>query len=156
VEIDLDSLIPGSKYFRWKEVLWLDTWKVYAIPTDIQYLNMLQFVKKMDMVRKYLDTPMIITSGIRPPLYNKWNKPYGVGGSFMSLHMRAEAIDFYTKKIPAKKLREILEPVLEDFNIRMENLSWASWVHIDAYPPGKSGRFFTDKEKIPTDEGREY
>jgi hypothetical protein len=52
-------------------------------------------------------------------------------------------MDFYTKDIKSDTVRDLLEPVLDDFDIRLEKLSGASWVHIDDNIAGKSGRYFT-------------
>jgi len=141
--IDIDALIPGSKHFRWREVLWLRTWEVHIIPTDTQYLNMLSLIKAVENIRSILDVPMLVSSGIRPGIYNKWPKPHGVGGAFYSNHIRGKALDFYSIILTADRIREILLPHLESLGIRMENLPGSSWVHIDNHAPGRSGRFFT-------------
>lgn len=141
--INLDQLIPGSKYFRWHEALWLDTWKVHVFPTDIQYLNVLKSVKKYDQVREYLEQPMAPTSWVRPIIYNNWDKPFGVGGSRLSAHKRGNALDFIVEKIKPDRVRELLAPVLDDFDICMERLPNSNWVHIDCDPPRKNtGRYF--------------
>lgn len=141
--IDLDTLIPGSKYFRWKECLWLNTWGVHIIPTDLQYLNVIESVKTWDRVRQYLSQSMDPTSWVRPILYNDWPKPYGIKGSKLSGHKRGVALDFTVKRIKPDRVREILEPVLDDFNICMERLPGSNWVHIDTDPPRKNtGRYF--------------
>lgn len=137
LKIDKDELINGSKYFRWGEVLWLRQWGVHVIPSDDQYLGMLAFVKKMDYIRKYLGVAVIIKSGIRPHIYNQ-----KIGGSFYSAHRLGQAVDFYTKKISADRIREILLPILDDLNIRMEDLPGSNWVHIDNRDPGSSGKRF--------------
>ena len=137
MQLDLDELIPGCKYFRWKEVLWLNSWKVFVYPTDAQYLGMLEFAKRMDYVREYLGVPVIVTSGVRPHLYNQ-----KIGGSFYSAHRLGRAMDFHTKKIPADRVREILLPILGDIPVRMEDLPGSNWVHIDNRDPGKGNRFF--------------
>ena len=135
--IDLDQLIPGAKHFRWKEMLRCNRWKVHAFPTDIQYLNILKLIKAVEEVRHYLDEPMYVTSGLRPPLYNEM-----IGGARMSAHKIGMAMDFACKKIKADRIRELLEPVLDDFNIRMEKNKGSNWVHIDIREPGSSGRYF--------------
>jgi len=142
MKIDLDELIPGSKYFRWKEFLVCPKWGVCVFPTDIQFLNIIRFMPQVDKVRDYIDQPLVVTSGLRPPNYNRWKKPYGVGGALMSAHKLGRAIDLVCKKIPSKKLRELLVPVLDDFDLRLENLE-TPHIHLDNNEPGPSGRYFT-------------
>ena len=137
MEIDLDKLVPGAKYFRWKEILKCNQWGVHVFPTDTQYLNILKLVKKLDLIREYLDKPMHITSGLRPNKYNKL-----IGGAKYSAHKLGMAADFYVKGLKADRVREILVPVLNDFEIRMENLPGSNWVHIDIRPCDNTRRYF--------------
>lgn len=141
--IDLDKLIPGSKYFRWREALWLPTWQIHVFPTDKQYLNIIESVTAYDEVREYLGQPMTATSWLRPMIYNDWAPPFGVGGSRLSGHKRGTALDFTIKKIKPDAIRALLEPVLDDLYICMERLPKSTWVHIDCDPPRKNtGRYF--------------
>lgn len=135
--INIEELVPGCKYFRWKEVLYLNRWGIHVLPTDVQYLNLIKVCKKADLVRAYLDTPMTITSALRPTKYNEL-----IGGARFSHHKLGKALDFQCRKIKPDRIRELLEPVLDDFEIRMEDLPGSSWVHIDIAEPGKTGRFF--------------
>ena len=126
-----------SDHFQWGEVLFLGKIGVYFYPTKIQAENMKYFIKKkVEKVRKFLGIPMVITSGIRPPEYNKL-----IHGAELSKHIDGLAIDFYCKEISADKLRTLLLPKLEAFDIRMENLPGSSWVHIDNGPVIRS-RYF--------------
>lgn len=141
--IDLDKLIPGSNYFRWRELLWCPKWLVYVFPTDEQYLNIISSVVQFDLVREYLGQPMTVVSGLRPMKYNDWLPPFGVNGSKLSGHKRGNAMDFTIKKIKCNKVRDLLEPVLDDFDICMERLTDSNWIHIDTDPPRKNtGRYF--------------
>lgn len=137
MRIDLNELIPGSKYFRWCEALWLPQWGIHCYPTDRQYLNILKTVTRFDLVREYLDQPMFVTSWVRPKKYNDL-----IGGAFISAHIEGLAIDFQCHKIKPDRIREVLEPVLDDFNLRMEKLPGSNWVHIDGREPGPGGRYF--------------
>lgn len=135
MEINLRKLIPGSKYFRWKEFLWCPQWKVYVFPTDRQYLNILKFAPKLDKVREFMGVAMISTSGLRPGLYNEL-----IGGSKGSAHLRGRAWDGVFESIPSKEARIMLVPKLEEFGLRMENLE-TPHVHLDDSPVGKD-RYF--------------
>jgi len=142
MEIDLDKLIPGTKNFRWNEMLRCSSWGVYVFPDDQQYLNIMSFMSKVQLVRNYLDARMIVTSGLRPYLYNKWKRPYGINGAVFSAHKLGLAMDFYCPKIGCDRIREILHPVLDDFDIRMENNPGSGWVHIDGREAHNGHRFF--------------
>ncbi len=100
----------------------------------------------MESIRGRLGTPLIITSFYRPPIYNILIK-----GAGMSQHTLGLACDFKSPIIPPKRIREIIRPELERWNIRMER-DTPTWVHIDLksvnerdgearefYPPGSLG-----------------
>src|SRR3990167_11027250 len=95
--IDLNGFVQGSIYFKWKEILWLNSWGVYIFPTEEQYNSLLKFILKIDTVRQFVDLPFFITSGIRPQEYNKQIK-----GSRFSMHCRGRAIDFQVKGYETK------------------------------------------------------
>jgi len=137
MEIDLNKLVPGCKYFRWKEVLFLPQWGIHCFPTDIQYLNLIRITQKLDTIRKYLNQPIHVTSGLRPSKYNEL-----IGGARHSAHKLGQALDFQVRKIKCDRVRELLEPNLDDWNIRMEKKPGSNWIHIDSREPGQSGRYF--------------
>lgn len=138
--INLHDFIPGSKYFMWHEFLFLPSWDVYVYPTAMVHHNILLFIKKCEVVREFLQMPMIVINGYRPREYNKQ-----VGGARFSKHIEGRALDFYCPKyLSAKKcsiIRNKLKPKLAEFGIRMEDID-GDWVHIDDAEPGPSGRFF--------------
>lgn len=137
--IDLNAEIPGCSHFFWREFLWLNTWEVHVFPANEEVKqNIIRVANAMERVRAYLDhEPIRVTSGYRPPRYNEI-----IGGAKYSQHRLGNACDFIHNKLSAERVRELLLPVLDDFNIRMEDLSGASWVHIDLRDPGRGGRFF--------------
>jgi len=137
VEIDLNEFIPGTEYFKWKEVLWCNTWGVHVFPTPKQYSNLCYTVGKLHVIRGYLDRPMRITSALRPKLYNKL-----IGGAANSMHMHGRAIDFVVKGMTADEVRENLYHLLEALEIRMENLPGSNWTHIDVRKPHNGNRYF--------------
>lgn len=136
--VNITKKIDGCKYFKWKEALFLPSWQIHVLPTAAQKSNIIEFAKKADMVREYIGLPMIITSWLRPKIYNAM-----IGGSKKSQHMKGMAIDFKCPGVSADDLRDLLEPKLEEFGIRMEKLPGASWVHIDGHEPLPFGsRYF--------------
>ena len=69
---------------------------------------------------------MFITSWWRPKKYNDL-----IGGAKKSWHITGGACDFTCFGISADKIREILEPYLDDLDLRMEDLPGSNWVHLD-------------------------
>lgn len=137
VRLALNENVPGCKNFTWKEVLYLPQWKIHAFPTPAQYQNLIFTVSRLELIRKYIGLPIQITSGLRPDVYNKL-----IGGARLSAHVTGDAVDFSIRNLKADRVREILEPILADFEIRMEKLPDSNWVHIDTRAPGVSGRYF--------------
>jgi Peptidase M15 len=140
-EINLNALIKGSTWFRWREALWLPKWGVHVFPTELQFQNIIRTAQKLDIIRNRFQKPIQITSWLRPANYNQWPQPYGISGSKMSSHIDGLAVDFIVSTVGSDKVREDLRPELERLGIRMESLDTAH-VHIDLRQPGGSGRFF--------------
>lgn len=87
-----------SKYFVAKEALHSSTAKKYKIkntPSFSATRNIYYAAKRMDEVRRHLNTPIYITSWYRNSKVNK-----KVGGVKTSDHVDGLAIDFKTKKNP--------------------------------------------------------
>lgn len=123
----LNEPIGESRYFRWKEALWLHEWQLYAIPPHPDHVQAIENVAiKMDIIRELLNAPITITSWYRPLSYNQQ-----IGGAKRSSHMFGMACDFIVQDVKADEVRAVLFSHLEELNIRMENLPSASWVHID-------------------------
>lgn len=130
--IDLDALIGTSKYFRWKEALWLPTWKIFCYPTPEIHKNIIYTaVNVADPIRDIFKKPMQIHSWYRPELYNDWDPPHGVRGAQQSQHKFGKAIDFSIYTISIDEIHSVLEPRLEKLNIRMERPDGKNRVHID-------------------------
>jgi zinc D-Ala-D-Ala carboxypeptidase len=133
---DLNTPIPGTENFQWREALYLSRWNIHAIPPKPVLVNILKMAKQLQQVRDILTRPMLITSWWRPAEYNKL-----INGAPKSWHVTGGAVDFRCPGISADQLREILVPALEDLELRMENLPGASWVHVDNKEPGNQ-RYF--------------
>jgi len=119
----------GETNFVWGEFLWLQHWRVHGFPKDSVKENIIKVANKLQLVRNFYNRKIIITSGWRPELYNELIK-----GSHNSRHMTGEAVDFYVDGMSCDQVRKDLQPKLEEWKIRMEDLPRSSWVHLDISP----------------------
>jgi len=136
-QISLSDNVPGCDHFKWHEVLFCPKWDVFIYPTASQYHSLIDVVQRLDRVRKSIGSPITITSGLRPGLYNIL-----IGGSKFSQHCLGKALDFVVRGMTADEVRSYLVDDLELLCLRMEKLPGSNWVHIDTKEPGASGRFF--------------
>lgn len=137
-----------SKYFAWHEALLLPSWQAMHIPTQQEIDNITKSAQMMDIVREYLNTPLIVHVWLRPILNNPSSSHNGqdynafIGGAPNSAHKIGLAVDFNPKDMTCEQGRQLLLPKLEEFNIRMENNGVdANWIHLDLAPVVHS-RFF--------------
>jgi hypothetical protein len=126
-----------STHFSVKEALWLPRWSTMHIPDEKDQEFIIETAKRMDMVRNFLGSPIIPFCWIRPYSANCPDSKYHgmdynklVGGAQQSMHLCGGAVDWYTTE-SCDIIREKLVPKLEEFNIRMENLPNANWIHCD-------------------------
>jgi len=124
VMTNLNELVPGSKYFRWSEALWLKSMNAFALPTESQIANIITMAGYLDKVREYYGKPLIVTSWLRPEPYNTYIK-----GARDSVHKSGLAVDFYIEGIPSYKIHEDLEKNKVAWPFRGEK--GISWVHLD-------------------------
>lgn len=125
--IDLDSLIPGSAFFRWREAVFLHKWNLHGYPPPDIHKNIIWFAKNVaDPIRNYFGKPVVTESWWRPPSYNEF-----IGGAKESGHLSAIAWDFRVLTIPPSEVQAFLKPRLEHLNIRME-LDTITWTHVDS------------------------
>jgi len=134
--------------FDVKDCIWLPTWGRLANETDGLTNevkdNLINTCAKMEAIRSFLgNKPIFVHCMFRPVLYNKI-----IGGSTKSAHIVGMACDFHVSGMSENKgcdaVRELLKPKLEEFDIRMEDLSsktQRNWVHIDLKEPINS-RYF--------------
>lgn len=127
--------------FTVHDCLWLPQWNRLAsvemkeLTEDIKD-NLRLTCTKMEMVRTYLNAPIIVHCMLRPPKYNVL-----IGGSQTSKHPFGEAADFHVKGYEGiegcNKIRTLLIPQLESFGLRMED-HVGNWVHLDTFcVPGR-------------------
>jgi len=131
-----------SKYFTWKEALWLPQWKREANASDglndeIRS-NLEHLFNLMDLVREHFNAPIVVHVAHRPAEYNKLVK-----GAKNSAHLYGMAVDFHVKGLTCEAVRKTLIPKLEELGMRMEDLPGSNWVHLDTRAPAtKRPRFF--------------
>ncbi len=138
--IDLDALIPGSAYFRWREALHCPQWGVHVFPTTEQFKNIIHTAKYVaDPIRSLFGKPIQIHSWLRPTKYNELIK-----GSPISQHVMGKAIDFSIYTMTIDEIHAVLEPRLETSGWRMERPDGQQRVHVDwaTVPKGGSRYFF--------------
>lgn len=126
MKISLGDGIGDSKFFSWKDALFLPRWGVCAFPANESIvMNIERMAKKMDEIRDFFNAPITITSWYRPLKYNAI-----IGGAMNSAHIQGLAVDFLIKDLPSIEARQILKHKLLEFNIRLERLE-TPHVHID-------------------------
>lgn len=79
-------------------------------------------VNILELLRKKLEKPIIITSGYRTPQHNA-----KVGGAKYSYHMRGMAVDIRVNGLSAKEIAKVLDKIVEGGGI----IVYKSWVHFD-------------------------
>lgn len=126
MKIDLNDNVGESKFFSWKEALFLPQWNIVAFPdNEIIKNNIESTALSMDRIRDFFGVPIRITSWYRPARYNRL-----IGGALSSSHITGLACDFMVQNMKSSDARKKLYMKLVEFNIRMENLE-TPHVHID-------------------------
>jgi len=141
-----------SEFFTVHEALWLPSWRVYHEPSTADQERIVTFATRMDAVREFLDTPIIVHVWTRPLEArvpgSKWDghnyNAYIGSTSTKSAHIPGGAMDWHASGYGGpEKCREIrsrLIPNLEEFGLRMEDIH-GGWIHTDDNPVGIN-RFF--------------
>lgn len=126
-----------SKYFTVKESLWLPSWQVYHIPSEEEKENILKIATKMDLVRDFVDMPIIVQCWIRPinvnspdTIYHGKNYNEFIHGAPASTHILGMAVD-WNCALNCDEIRFNLQFQLAAFGIRMERLPGSNWIHND-------------------------
>lgn len=142
-EIDwTDHKAKVSEYFSVHEALWLPTWNRLAnesdgLTEDVKS-NLVIMFKKLDLVRSYLGKPILVHVAFRPTAYNTLVK-----GAKASSHLIGKAVDWHPAGLDCDKARELLEPCLEQWGLRMEKLPNSNWIHNDCKEvPAGGVRYF--------------
>ena len=147
-----------SKYFTFKEALWLPSENRMASEADGVDEKILASLKKlfskMDEVRELLGKPIMVhitfrTMAYHLGIYAKKNAERVSQGlpelkvPMGSAHLSGDACDFHAVGMTCDEVVAALKPELEQLEMRMENNGLgASWVHLDTRPVGVSGKRF--------------
>lgn len=135
LKLDLNEQLESN--FKLGEFLWLPQWEIYAFPTETQYIKICLLANKMQMIRDLFDCPINIHCALRPQHYNNL-----VGGAKNSQHLYGAACDFDVEDMDCDSARIQLLDKLDEFEIRMEDLPGASWIHIDLNYSKDGNSFF--------------
>lgn len=127
LQFDLSKInekITGSKYFTWKEALWLPSVEAIAIPSLVQQQNIIKQAQALDKVREYFGKPVRVHCWLRPPAYNKL-----VGGATKSSHIQGMATDF---SIPGVEIETIKREIVSK-KLYPGRGEWdtTTWIHLD-------------------------
>jgi len=125
-----------SRYFTWKEALYLPQWDMYAEPTPTQAAEIAFLAIRMDTVRELLGCPLRVTSWLRPGVEGKGDYNALVGGARNSMHKMGAAVDVVPVGKPVEQCFRKIGPFLADLGLRMESIKRADgslrgWLHFD-------------------------
>ncbi len=103
-------------------------------PEELKY-NLLELAQNLQVLRDYLDEPILINSGYRSPDHNK-----AVGGVKNSFHTKGMAADIRTKTYSPTALSEMIEHLIAQGKMKQGGLGvYNSFVHYDIQ--GKKARW---------------
>ncbi len=126
-----------SRYFTWKEALYLPKWSRFANESDGLNLkiesHLVDLFTRMDKVREYFQLPINVHCAYRPAAYNK-----EIGGAPHSAHIDGMAVDFDIKGLACKEAISLImrDEMLDEWMMRMEdNGEDPPWIHLDLRSP---------------------
>lgn len=130
MKLDPDELIPGSRYFRWREFLRSDTaaqLKIDNTPPASAQVNIMYLVDKvLEPLREALG-PIVVTSGYRSEALNK-----AVGGAHGSFHRYGYAADIRPPAVSPVSLKQIFDYIYKKLpytELIAEEIP-DGWVHV--------------------------
>ena len=136
--MNINSLIPGCKYFFWKEALYLPKIDDYHIPNEYEIENIISLAVKLEIVRNFIAKPFSINCWIRPIKVNS-KRNFGinynqlVNGAENSLHIMGLAVDGFFKNSDIDSDIESIEKKLNIFELSMERNGSKvnrNWIHL--------------------------
>lgn len=135
--ISLDTKI--SKYFTWREALFLPSWNIYHDPTDEEKTNIVAMAISLDAVRDMFKKSVHIHCWIRPILRPMFGNSAHTGqdynafvkGAIDSGHINGNAADFDLADTNCDEARTLILPKLDEWNLRMEDRPKSNWIHLD-------------------------
>lgn len=141
----IDWANPKDKvtdHFTVNDCLILHSWNRLATENDGADFDKLQTLcNKLEEVRSILNCPMNVHCIFRSKEYNIEQGILLPTGN--DVHAQNLAADFdCNPTLSIQEIKDILEPKLEELQIRLEK-GTTTWVHVDLRSPGPSGRYFT-------------
>jgi len=143
MDIKIDTLIPGSRFFFWREALYLPRLNDYHNPTDLEAENIKNLAIKLDQVRAFMGLPFKINVWIRPTNFtskkypNKIDYNALVGGAKGSAHIVGSAVDGSFFGMDVDSAIEKIIPKLSELKLSMEQNGTKfnrPWVHFQDKP----------------------
>lgn len=140
--VNLDDYITDSKYFKWKEALFLPTLKIHHCANTQEIQNIKETCLKLDKFRKHLNKPFIISCWIRPTHVIdeqgvhtgvNYNALPNIKGAKSSAHITGLAIDFDVVGLNQDEAMKLIKPKLAEYQMAAENNTIANgrtWVHL--------------------------
>lgn len=112
-----------STHFSWDEALRQGQTGVWAIPSDVQYVNIVKQAHLLEAVRAILG-PLMVTSWLRTVQHNK-----EVGGATNSAHLVGAATDF----VPVNGTIEDAKSKIQLLKLYPGGgeINTTTWVHLD-------------------------
>jgi hypothetical protein len=134
---DIDWSDPRSQItenFTVREALWLPRWNRLANEDDglieEHKNNLIVLFNKMETVRSFLKSPILVNIAYRPQEYNKLLE----GAATDSAHLYGMAVDWYISGVDCNWIRSQIVPYLDQWQLRCEDIP-VNWVHLDIRPP---------------------
>jgi hypothetical protein len=140
--VNLDDYITDSKYFKWKEALYLNTLKIYHSANAQEIENIKQTCLKLDKFRKFVDKPFVISCWIRPTHVIdeqgvhtgvNYNVLPNIKGAKQSAHIIGLAVDFDVVGLNQDQAMKLIKPKLAEYQMSAENNTIANgrtWIHL--------------------------
>ena len=113
--MNTDGNVQIARYFKVKEFACKDGSQIVFVD---DYLYTI-----LDILRREIKKPIIITSGYRTPTWNE-----KCGGAKYSYHMRGMAADIRVDGMSAKELANKLDAIIPD---ECGIIVYKNWVHFD-------------------------
>ena len=89
--------------------------------------NIQELANNLQVLRDYLNEPILINSGYRSPEYNK-----KVGGVKNSQHTKGRAADIRVNSLTPKELHDVIEKLIADKKMKQGGLGlYGTFVHYD-------------------------
>ena len=89
--------------------------------------NMKELTRNLQVLRDYLNEPILVNSGYRSPAYNK-----KIGGVKNSMHMQGKASDIRVKSKTPVQLHAIIEQLISEGKMKQGGLGlYSTFVHYD-------------------------